>query len=120
MFKLKIKFLFFTVFFLLIIRPAFAGPELVSDPYDCSNTECPKSAVIYSKCGNETSKKILADNVILQPDYSIKFDLGKWPVTSCEYSARYKDKYGRLGEPSDPFVLKSRPKKPLNFKIPIP
>ena len=100
--------------FLLMASVAFAEPFLVSDPYgpcgESGQSACPVTATIYE------NGVVVADNVALQPDYSIKYDLSTMPTDEINYTATYKDALGRVSNVSNPYLLLKKGHAPLNLR----
>jgi hypothetical protein len=84
-------------FILLLIVLVFASTgfsaSLISDPHpDCGSPgqrECPVACEVFA---NGIS---LVDNYPLEPDMSIKYDLGSMPTGETTYTAKFIDQYGR-------------------------
>ncbi len=98
---------------LVMVSICQAGPYLISDPYgpcgDEELTECPVSATIYA------DGIIVADNIALENDLSIRYDISGLPNEEHVYTATYTDKYGRTSEHSDPCLLLVKPLGPKNM-----
>ena len=99
---------------LLFATNALAAPLVISDPPDpcgeSGQTACPVSAAIYA------DGVMIADDVSLQPDMSISYDLLTRPVSEVTYTATYKDAMGDHSDPSNPYLLLAPPASPKNLR----
>ena len=99
---------------LLWTSGALAAPFLISDPPDpCGQSgqpACPVSATIYA------DGAVIADDVPLQPDMSIRYDLMTRPVAEVTYTATYKDAMGDHSDLSDPYLLLAPPASPKGLR----
>ncbi len=57
----------------------------------------------------------VADNVVLQPDYSIRYDLVIMPIGEHKYTAKYNYSVGRQSDLSDPYLFLEAGGPPLNL-----
>ena len=109
------KKLFLILAILAMAVSVSAAPFLVSDPVDpstCGSGElpnCPTMATIYE------DDVIIAQDVPVEADMSINYDLAGRPAGVHKYKAIYQDAVGGLSLESNPTMLGSD--EPKNLRL---
>ena len=102
---------------LLIPSVAIGAPFLISDPVDplgcgaSGQPMCPVSADVLQ------DGVVVASEIPLQSDMSIKYDLVSMPTSEYTYTAIYRDEIGRVSIASNPYLLLETALPPLNVRV---
>lgn len=91
--------------FLVFPTTVFAAPYLVSDPVDpasCGGTDQPTCPVSFTVYEDGTA---IANEIAVEADMSIKFDLDGRPPGNHRYTAIYHDEFGGISLVSNPTQL---------------